>query len=54
MKQCKWRGCTQQFEDAVEAFKHIRDTHLKPRQAPAKRRLEEVEAEPRKRIRAGS
>ena len=24
--------CRQPFEDAVEAFKHIRDTHLKPLQ----------------------
>ena len=26
--------CRQPFEDAVEAFKHIRDSHLKPLKQP--------------------
>eukprot|EP00092_Neocalanus_flemingeri_P040568 GFUD01044174.1.p1 GENE.GFUD01044174.1~~GFUD01044174.1.p1 ORF type:complete len:830 (+),score=281.23 GFUD01044174.1:100-2490(+) len=33
VKRCKWAGCKEVFEDAVEAFKHIRDKHLKPKQA---------------------
>jgi len=32
IKRCKWTGCEEIFEDAVEAFKHIRDIHLKPKQ----------------------
>jgi len=28
-KACKWLGCKVNFEDAVEAFKHIRDEHLR-------------------------
>jgi len=32
IKRCKWAGCEEIFEDAVEAFKHIRDIHLKPKQ----------------------
>jgi len=32
VKRCKWADCQEIFEDAVEAFKHIRDTHLKPKQ----------------------
>jgi len=32
VRRCKWAKCRQPFEDAVEAFKHIRDTHLKPLQ----------------------
>ncbi len=29
VKKCKWMNCDEIFEDAVEAFKHIRDSHLK-------------------------
>jgi len=32
IKRCKWTECNEVFEDAVEAFKHIRDIHLKPKQ----------------------
>jgi len=32
VKRCKWTECNEIFEDAVEAFKHIRDIHLKPKQ----------------------
>merc|ERR1719234_870186 len=32
VRRCKWFRCRQPFEDAVEAFKHIRDAHLKPLQ----------------------
>ena len=48
MKRCKWRGCGEVFEDAVEAFKHIRDCHLKLLQG-GKRKGEEVEELVRKR-----
>merc|ERR1719300_451436 len=32
VKRCKWANCKVEFEDAVEAFKHIRDSHLKSSQ----------------------
>ena len=53
VKRCKWRGCKEVFEDAVEAFKHIRDQHLKPRpgvQQTVKRKPVEVPAEPARKV----
>ena len=29
IKKCKWTDCSEIFEDAVEALKHIKDKHLK-------------------------
>ena len=29
VRRCKFAACSEIFEDAVEAFKHIRDKHLK-------------------------
>ena len=29
VKKCKWANCSDIFEDAVDALKHIKDKHLK-------------------------
>ena len=46
VRRCKWLGCREVFEDAVEAFKHIRDQHLKVQPVgEGKRKMEEEVAE---------
>ena len=34
-KKCKWSNCGETFEDAVDAFKHIKDAHLQQKQSSA-------------------
>ena len=29
IKKCKWKNCNEIYVDAVDALKHIKDTHLK-------------------------
>ena len=36
VKKCKWENCTEIFVDAVDALKHIKDTHLKLSQKKTK------------------
>ena len=42
VKKCKWINCYEIFDDAVDAFKHIRDSHLKSVQSKQKKRKSET------------